>query len=1199
MKLSRLEIFGFKSFAKKLDLKLTGGITAVVGPNGCGKTNVVDSIRWVLGEQRPSQIRLERMEDVLFKGSSTRRQLGMSEVSLTIENVSGILPLDMPEVTVTRRLFRSGESEYLINRKTCRLGDINDLLMDTGMGTDSYSVFELAMINAILSDKTDDRRHIFEEAAGVTKYKARRKSALNKLVGIQEDLDRVGDIIAELQRRVDSLRRQAAKARKYRDMKSELKSRTVTLAAFELKCHDEKASEAVRELESLSTAIESLRVRMSRTTAEIETLSANITNVESELDDTARRFGESMTAIGMREKDLARMDSRLESLDEIVARAREASHRTSQSLDKLAESHGDCAGSLVDITGRLDEVEKSYAEAMEAYRTLRADVESKADRHGKLEQDYRTRERELSAMKSSLAGISARREAGERRMKEIEARTVELDTALSTVKTELDSIGDRRQEKQRDVNSLFKKLAELKDSQDECAEELAVVDGRLRDALERHAGLKAERDFLAEVVRSYEGYSEGVKNAVSSEYLRGKTLGVLADLISTDDRYVPAVEAALREGLQTILVATTDDAVSGVNFLNEGGRGRAAFMPVDIPDAVRSGTKLPMSPGIVAFARDVVRTEERFAGVVGRLFEGVVITDTLASALDLSRAHSGKGLIFVTLAGEMVGPVGDIHGGRVRNAQETAIGRVERLKKLTAALDAVNGEVRALQERRGERSERASVLRGLIAELEKTLDTARREQTELASAEARAIARRDGIMESLANLREEAESIQTSFTGFEAETGAVGGNIVECERRTTELGTELASAAAELNDLRNTLEQRRGAVNALEVERAGLTEKKAALARELEAIAERRESLAQSSGRTLAEINAAEEESLAVGENKKNVMIELESLEKEHERLKAAKEAIEQRHAGLRAGRSEQERFLQSIRRELDDLTRRESSAILRRDETVMVMNNIRQRLADEYYVEPEDIPSAPDDRDFDPSAEKLLLEDLRRRIHGIGDVNLAAEEDYDEEKKRLDFLVHERDDLVEASDTLKETITRINSIARSRFVETFDLIRGNFQTMFHEFFDGGVCDLELEEGVDPLEADIRITARPPGKNVRSINLLSSGERALTAISMLFAIYLVKPSPFCILDEVDAPLDDANIDRYLQVIRRFSERTQFIMVTHNKKTMAAADNLYGITMAEPGLSTLVSVRLSDTGPEEETVEDDSGTTVTV
>ena len=1182
MKLSRLEVFGFKSFAKKLDLALTGGITAVVGPNGCGKTNVVDAIRWVLGEQKPSQIRLERMEDVLFKGSTTRSRLGMSEVSLTIENVSGILPVDMPEVTVTRRLFRSGESDYMINRKSCRLADINDLLMDTGMGTDSYSVFEQSMINAILSDKTDDRRHIFEEAAGVTKYKARRKSALNKLASIESDLERVGDIVAELQRRVDSLRRQAARARRYRKLKSELKEKTVLLASYELARHRKTIDEVTRELDTLRTSSEGLRVGVSRGTAELETLAASLVDVEKDLTETARRFSESMGSITGREKDLARLDSRLESLDEIVNRARETSHRNALSLEALAESHGDCAGNLVDMIQHLDEVERSFVEARKRYEALRDDVSRKTGQYETLEKDFYQREREIAARKASLATIAVRREADERRLGEIAERLADLEKTLVETDSEQHEQEDRKLAALNELNGHTQKVAEARTSLDECAEELAVVDASLRNALERQASLKAERDFLAEIVRSFEGYSEGVKNAVRSDSLSGRVLGVLGDLISTDELYVPAVEAAIREGLQTVLVETADDALAGARYLSGGDRGRASFMPLDDITDGEGSFAVPDAPGVHGLLADTVKTEERFIPVVKRLFRGIVIVDTLDTALDLYRGNPGAQTRYVTLSGDMVGMYGEVHGGSVRDAAESSIGRKEKLDGITAALERVNDDVAAHHEHRNDLSERAAVLRGLIAEMEKNLDVARNRHAQLASAEARTAATREALLETVGSLKAEDERIRASFTDRENESRNMAADIESREKGVCSLSVDVSEAAAELDELRIELERRRTAAAALEVERAALTEKKAALTRELESIGDRREALAQASNRTLEEVREAENEILSLGDAKKNMLEELESLETGHERLKNDKDAIERRYSELRAERSEKERSLQNLRRELDEITRRESALVLKRDETLMITDNIGNRLAEDFFIDTDDIPEAPEDRDFDPANEKLVLEDLRRRIHMIGDVNLAAERDYEDEKKRLDFLVSERDDLVGASTTLTETITKINTIARSRFVDTYEQIRLNFQKMFNEFFEGGICDLTLEEGVDPLEANILISARPPGKNVRSINLLSSGERALTAISLLFAIYLVKPSPFCILDEVDAPLDDANIDRYLAVIRRFSERTQFIMVTHNKKTMAAADNLYGITMEEPGLSTLVSVRLNET-----------------
>jgi len=1183
MKLSRLEIFGFKSFAKKLDLRLSGGITAVVGPNGCGKTNVVDAIRWVLGEQRPTQIRLERMEDVLFKGSANRHRLGMSEVSLTIDNDCGILGMDMPEVTITRRLFRSGESEYLINRKACRLADINDMLMDTGMGTDSYSVFELSMINAILSDKTDDRRNIFEEAAGVTKYKARRKSALNKLISIEDDLDRVGDIIMELQRRVDSLRRQAAKARRYRRFKGEIRERAVALAAFEIDRRKKKAAGFERELADLGAAVESLRVRISTNTAGAEILNADIVGVEKELEEIARSFGESMGAITEQEKEIARMDSRLESLDEIAARAREVLHRNTTELEKLAEKHGDCAGALSEVSLRLSELDKTYEGVLKTFKSLSERVNERSDERDRLEKEYRLIEQELANHRAVIANVGVKRGENERRLEDINRRLAELEKTLVELNGRLGDLEVRKLRIMKDIRDVTSKIEELKGKLETRNEELNSLDDDLMGRRERSATLRAEKEFLEEIIRSYEGCSEGVKNAVRSERLDGRVLGVLGDVVSTDDRYVPAVEAALRDSLETVLVTSTDDAVGGVRYLMEDSRGRAAFAAVEGADDTDGQPAVETTRGVIGPAHRFVRTEGRFMPVVRRYLRDVVIVDTLETALEL-RKGSSNGIRYATLDGILVGRYGELHGGHAGDRGKQTIGRREKLKTLEDELAVLDAGIAELTECRRKLSDDRNMLRGLIEELGKTVDSLRREHSECASSEAGAAARKDAVVDSIESLKSEAAAIGESFESFDSEKSGVELKLADKQRAFDELAARLEKAESELGELRFMLDRQRSEVTSLEIERAALAEKRLSLVRELDSIGERREALAQAVTGNGADIERAEREILEVGDLKKKTLADLASLERDHESLKRKKDDVEKRCNDLRSRRSDSERDLQQLRRELDGLTRKESTLTLARDEAVMLMNNIRDRLADEYYIDADDIPGPPDDPDFDPEQEKLLLEDLRRKLHALGDVNLAAETDYEQEKERLDFLERERNDLLEAGNTLRETITKINKIAHARFNDTFERIRINFRNMFQEFFDGGVCDLAMEEGTDPLEADITITARPPGKNVRSINLLSSGERALTAISLLFAIYLVKPSPFCILDEVDAPLDDANLDRYIRVIRRFSEKTQFIMVTHNKKTMAAADNLYGITMEEPGLSTLVSVRLSDVDP---------------
>lgn len=1179
MKLKRLEIFGFKSFAKKLDLKLVGGITSVVGPNGCGKTNVIDAIRWALGEQRPTTIRLERMEDVLFKGSDSRRPLGMAEVSLTIDNDARILHLDIPEITITRRLFRTGESDYMINHKACRLADINELFMDTGMGTDSYSMFEQDMINSILSDKTEDRRHIFEEAAGVTKYKARRRSAVIKLSSIEDDLDRVGDIISELERHVGSLKRQAAKAERYRKLKTEIKERTVTIAAYEIE--QLKAAEAVsaRELKSLQAVSESVRVKSARFITESEQLSVDIVNVEKELEETARVFNANLSAINDREKELARLGSQLEYLGEKAEHTREESRRAADELEKLAESHGKAGEDRKLVTARFAEVLQVSAEQIELLREHDNLVREKTAAHNSLEQEYRRVEREQAEKGASLETVRLWGESGKTRLDEITQRSGELNAAIAEAEKKREHINNEKQRVYELRNVISARITEMKEALEKKMALYDDADKRFRTMREHEASLRAEHNFLAKIVNTCDGYSAGVRNAVGSEALKGSVFGVLGDMVATDERYVKAVEAAFEDRLQNVLVDSEETALAGVKFLSEDTHGRATFLPVKTAGSADGDSVLPDGQGIIGSVCDIVRADTRFEPVIRQLFSNVVVVETVELALELHRRI--KGITFVTLTGEKVGLRGDISGGNINEDESrTNIGRMERLKNLASKLDRLVAEIEALADKRETFSKESDYLRASIREKESAQEDIRNESQDMASEEARINAKRDADREMLSNITDEKNRIVESFNGFESEIETLGKEISSKGEELEKLESRLKETAVELEGLRAEFDKRRKELNKYSVERATLTEKKASLDREIGAIKDRRETLAQSSARMIEDIDKTERESLDAGSKKSEINEELEKLSVVHEEIKAGKDTTERRHAELASRRSEIERKLQNVRRELVECSQKESEHTLKRDQAAMHIKTLIERIEDEYFVNREDITLPENDRDFDPEQEHLLLEDLRRKIQAVGDVNMAAEADYIEEKKRLDFLKGERDDLVEARKTLSETINRINLIARHRFLDTFEQIRLNFQSTFQNFFNGGVCGLELEQDVDPLEAKILISARPPGKNVRSINLLSSGERALTAISLLFSIYQVKPSPFCILDEVDAPLDDANLDRYLSVIRSFSKSTQFIMVTHNKKTMAAADNLYGITMEEPGLSNLVSVRLS-------------------
>ncbi|MFC1650580.1 chromosome segregation protein SMC, partial [Candidatus Latescibacterota bacterium] len=880
MKLSRLEVYGFKSFAKKLDLKLLGGMTALVGPNGCGKTNVVDAIRWVLGEQKPTQIRLDRMEDVLFKGSGSRSQLGMSEVSLTVENTSGILQVDLPEVTITRRLFRSGESEYMINRKICRLADINDMFMDTGMGSESYSVFEQGMINAILSDKAEERRHIFEEAAGITKYKSRRRSALNTLMSIEGDLDRLGDIVVELERRVGFLKRQASKASRYRKLKSELKSKTIALGSYEIEIHKEKITSTVSELTSVQSALEISKVKSSNIASECESISAEIVAIEKKLAEFAGQYEANVRAIAEKENETVRLESRLESLEEMAIRARETAKRNSAALEKLARNHSECIKEFSNIEKRQQVNDSNYSSKVERFKTLEARVIEKAERQKILEREYRAIENEILSGKSALENIRLRSEDGEKRLLEISKRREELNETLAEINKKYDGYQKKKSQSESIKRGLSDKLSDLKNKLSDLIKESQRCDEELLQAKNTQVSIKAEVDFLGEIIRSLRGYSEGVKNAVKSDVLKDRVHGVLADVVSTDELYLKAIETALFSNLQNIVVDSPEAAKDGVTYLSEGEHGRAVFVPLNGEyDSVSE--KIPDEDGVVGQANDFVRTDDRFKPVLRRYLENTVIVDSLENAIRLHEQYSN--FSFVALSGEMVSSHGDIHGGTGKDDRgKSSIGRLEKFNKRKEELSVAEKQVEYLAEKRKKLSSEYNFIRGSIEDCEKEFESVSIELAEISSNEASVKAKKETTDEIINNLNEESSKINKTLEDFGGKDKELKERIDKSKEQFAELESNRTEISDEINELNAEHGSLRSEINAYEIERAAMREKKAALEHEIEEINNRRESLARTSKYTIKEISDAEAESLLIGEKKKNIIEDLVGLNSDH-----------------------------------------------------------------------------------------------------------------------------------------------------------------------------------------------------------------------------------------------------------------------------------------------------------------------------
>ncbi|HTY57944.1 MAG TPA: chromosome segregation protein SMC, partial [Bacteroidota bacterium] len=1152
------------------------GISAIVGPNGCGKTNIVDAIRWVLGEQRYSALRSDKMEDVIFNGTKTRKALGMAEASLVIENTKGILPSEYTQVTIGRRVYRSGESEYLLNKVPCRLKDILDLFMDTGMGADAYSVIELKMIETILSDKTDERRRLFEEAAGVTKYKHRRKAAYRKLESVQDDLVRVNDIVAEVQKAVSTLERQARRAEQFNDVKAKLRMLEIDLMEREY-----------AQLVGRSAPIEEKLRLLNDDRSKID---VDLSGEESRLEALRGRMLESEKRLAEAQRD--------------VSLQRESMHRVEESNAVAAERIKALRGNGARLENEQAELRLTLARLEEERTALEAAIA-----------DLRTRETaaeaELLARKTALAECESRLDAAKENLRLLNDRTISLVEKAAERQTEQDrrkgraeSLNGRSSHAEEEIAAYEQDMARLdgviadltasdrqvrrKFTELEMAyyqaesrrKELAGEIDRLRAReadLQNELGRKSARvDFLKGLVESREGLPEGVRYLSSSAAWKPSRNITVADAVHAEERYRAAVEAALGEYAGLLVVENSAEAERGIALLKAEERGKAMFVCLDRLPEIRSSVKLPAIPGVVGLASNVAKCDGAYASLFRLILDRVVIVEDARAAAEVTRRIPG--VRCVTLEGEIRTGVGIRRGGSRRQDEGGLIGKREQIEELQRDIASLREQLRASEEERN-----AVVAAHDAIDLKSQNEAVKVVEKEMNGIEmriAQVAFEKNRAADIIAKNREEIHSLASEVAELESQIaldapalGALAEEKVEAERA-------IGAATSQMEVLEGEWNGRSREVNEGEI--ALVT-----LRGEIQNAAENLERIGASAAEALLQISRKEEEkqsgARAVAADEESVAESTRTLEGLREVLgvvSARREAVEQETAGIRDEIHSIELAIKDRRRTHDDALRTVHEQELRLADLRGKAEHIRARAAEEFELDLQ-LRTYPEDEFVDFAALRDEIQGHRDKIKNLGNINFAAFEEYTTEKERLEFLSTQRQDLLEAEKTLLATIEEINATAQKKFLDTFALIRGNFIETFKSLFDpGDECDLKLEEGVDPLEARIEIVAKPRGKRPTSIDLLSGGEKTLTATALLFAIYLVKPSPFCILDEVDAPLDDANVDRFTRILRKFSDNTQFIVVTHNKRTMEAASALYGVTMEEEGVSKLVTVRFT-------------------
>jgi chromosome segregation protein len=1176
MKIKRLEISGFKSFAEKTVLDFQQNVTGVVGPNGCGKSNIVDAIRWCMGEQSAKNLRGKAMEDVIFVGSETRKPLGVAEVSLVFSTEDGRAPakyLDYAEIQLTRRLYRDGESDYLINKTPCRLLDITELFMDTGVGTRAYSIIEQGKIGQILHSRPEERRFLIEEAAGVTKFKSRKQLALKKIEGTRQNLARLADVLGEIRRQLASLQRQAKKAEKFREYRDELREIELLFTAREYRETQLQKDLAERDLAALNGRFREIfaasSVGESRAEeARVALLEAEkrLTVAQEEIFRVRSEFSATENGLEFQRKELTGLDGRMARLNaevvELEKRLQECGAQ--RELLELRRNTG-----AVDAVGMQEELEKIDAVLQE--RQLAEEG---------LNRDLENRRRELFTALAETAQFKSRSENAQKRLAALRER-------LGRHTREAMQLGERREQLRQRADGLEKEIADGRIEQETLQAELSGLrgheDGVKRQLPEVEKGWQSCRDelnrsssrlhSLKELEAQFAGFGQGVRTLMKDAATRSRFSGVLADAIQAPPELEAAVEAALADRLQCLLCTDDQDALQTLEFLKAHKGGRAGIaLPLELPDDVSAVVVAGAAP-----LTEQVQLSGPFAGLLGNLLATVMLVDELGGALALARQHPG--MVFVTPAGDMIAQGGIVTGGSHEQAGGGLIHKKREIRELEQAVARLDEETASLGKQREElRRQSQQVAEGLKI-CGAQLHQGELRLTGLLKDRQQAVDEGARIGERLEIQSLEAENLHEEQIALDDELKLAGEQMVSAGEASKALEQETSRLKGDLDRCRAELTAARERATAIRVQTATVKEQHEAGLRALSDLERQTAEILRRMATDRQEIESGESARLQLQSEIGAAAERLERLVREQtvseKQLTAVRERFEEAGTALNLIDAQ----LKKSREEGDAVRQSQAELNLRFSTLTMQAEHLVQGLQERSRIDMSEALAQLDAKEFDETAGRQRQAELQRLLAEMGEVNLMAIEECAGMEERFAFLNSQKDDLEESLRGLQQAIQRINRTTRQRFLETYNLINTKFQEVFPRLFCGGRAELRLTDEEDLLETGIDIIVQPPGKKLQNVTLLSGGEKALTAVALIFSIFLIKPTPFCLLDEVDAPLDDANIGRFNEMVREMSEMSQFIIITHNKATMQVADTLYGITMEEPGASRVVSVRL--------------------
>lgn len=1175
MQLTKLEIKGFKSFGDRMVINFDKGITGIVGPNGCGKSNVVDAIRWVLGEQKSRMLRSDKMENVIFNGTKKRKQSNLAEVSLTFSNTKNLLPTEYSNVTITRRYYRTGESEYLLNGVSCRLKDITNLFMDTGISSNSYAIIELKMVDDILTDKDNSRRGLFEEAAGISKFKIRKKETLKKLSDTDADLERVEDLLFEIEKNLKSLEKQAKQAEKYYQYKGEYKEKSILLAKKTVADKREVFLNLTKQVEAENDKKLSLNRQLAEQEAALEKGKAELLQKEKLLASRQKALNEHVNKIRQYESEKKIKNERLRFLQD-------KSDSLKNQIEQDKQSNERASFSIKSLEQEKTSAEKIYFETEQRVEVLKSEFEEQKNKTAAIREEVNTLNQQQKALQNEVYQLNKSLEIKEIQLSSVKQEleksstdTTEQSASLEEFDAKLEELSKILKEKNEYLSNLKNKEDHLNQQIEDHKNTIELIREELTQSSRKLDARENEYNLTKSLVDNLEGFPEAIKFLKKSSKW-GKNAPLLSDVLTCSEDYRITIENFLEPYMNYYIVETEAQAYEAVNLLSDASKGKAHFFILDNFEKFKPSDSKLYDQAVAA--TEIVEYDAKYKKLIGFILDNVYVVKG-----DYNSIPNDKDSIFITQSGKVTKRKFSMSGGSVGLFEGKRIGRAKNLEKLQVEIKDLNKKISQIKESLESRQndldnlkehsyrENIEILQAEINEVNAEYVSIRTKQEQFSQMLNSAANKREGMEQQRESLIEEIEAIKP-------EASEKSEKLKEIEQRLSIISEDLSvqdeilsQKSSAFNQENIEFHQQQNRVNSLEQE---ISYKQTAFESSKERLDKNQLELKENEEAIKAIIDTAEtndDELLGMYDEKEQIEIGVNDVEKDYYAARGQIDEIEKESRNIQRNKEQVDELLMQIQNNLN--------------ETKLELSSVKERLSVEFDIDLDKIMNSEEEEvETEETADDLrnAVSKLKERMDRIGPINPMAMEAYEEIKERNDFILTQREDLRNAKESLLNTITEIDEVARTNFIEAYEKIKENFQKVFRTLFTHeDECDLQLSDPENPLESKIEIMAKPKGKRPLTINQLSGGEKTLTATSLLFAIYLLKPAPFCIFDEVDAPLDDANIDKFNNIIREFSKESQFIIVTHNKRTMSSTDVIYGVTMVELGISRVVPVDLRE------------------